>query len=239
MNKMSSAVKFYRPGPVILLSLFLFGGCAGIPSETRYDTDTRVYTSQQEGVKSAAGQYDDTTARYVAGGDEGGVKSTVGPNYGATAIYTLRQKGSVPHSEAIRASRGQLADNGRSGETGAVAGQQSAVPPMVLELTDVLFEFDKWVIKEPFLPVLDEWVDYFRNNPLVTAEIYGYTDSTGSTSYNQKLSENRAQAVVNYLVEKGIARDRLTARGLGESAPAAENSTKEGRQKNRRVEMKL
>jgi len=140
MNKMSSAVKFYRPGSVILLSFFLLGGCAGVPSETRYDTDTRAYSVQQGGVKSTVGQYDDTTARYVAGEDEGGVKSTVGPNYGATAIYTLRQKGSVPHSEAIKAGRGQLADGGRSGETGIAAEQQSAVPPMVLELNDVLFE---------------------------------------------------------------------------------------------------
>jgi len=247
MNAMNRISTVNRSGLIILCSFFILGGCAGTSSETRYDTDTRVYTASQNGVKSKAGQYDDATARYVAGKNEGaenystlygGNKSTVGPYHDATALYTLRQKGSVPHSEAIKAGRGQLAE-GRQGATKGTAEQGAVTPPMILELNDVLFEFDKWVIKEPFLPVLDEWVDYFKNNPSVKAQVYGYTDSTGPGSYNQKLSEKRAQAVVDYLVAKGISPERLTAGGFGENKPAASNSTKDGRQKNRRVEMEL
>ena len=63
-----------------------------------------------------------------------------------------------------------------------------------------------------------------------------YTDNTGTVAGNQKLSEQRAQAIVNKLVEMGIAANRLVAKGMGQSAPLADNSTDEGRAKNRRVE---
>ena len=63
-----------------------------------------------------------------------------------------------------------------------------------------------------------------------------YTDNTGTVAGNQKLSEQRAQAIVNKLVEMGIAANRLFAKGMGQSAPLADNSTDEGRAKNRRVE---
>ena len=63
-----------------------------------------------------------------------------------------------------------------------------------------------------------------------------YTDNTGTVAGNQKLSEQRAQAIVNKLVEMGIVANRLFAKGMGQSAPLADNSTDEGRAKNRRVE---
>ncbi len=165
-------------------------------------------------------RYDDTTKTYST--PQNGAKSTVGKYDGATARYTLRQGGtSAPQSEAIKT----ISESDVSGS------------PMVIAATDVLFEFDKWVLKKSYFTELDRWVDYFQNNPVVTAEIYGHTDSTGPTTYNQKLSEKRAQAVVNYLVNKGIDSSRLTPRGFGESQPKAANTTKEGRQKNRRVEV--
>lgn len=110
---------------------------------------------------------------------------------------------------------------------------------MVLDASDVLFDFDKWVIKKDAVPELDQWAIFFEENPPMTASIYGYADSTGPTEYNLNLSAKRAQAVVNYLVKKGVAPERLTAKGFGESQPVAPNSTPEGRQKNRRVELNL
>jgi outer membrane protein OmpA-like peptidoglycan-associated protein len=147
---------------------------------------------------------------------------TSGKYDGVTAHYTLRQGGPPPpQSEVIRTPpEKQLVDS-----------------PMVVELADVLFDFDKWVIKEPFTVELNQWADYFNNNPQVSADIYGHTDNTGSTTYNETLSEKRAQAVVNYLIGEGVAPDRLKAKGFGESQPTATNETKKGQQKNRRVEM--
>jgi outer membrane protein OmpA-like peptidoglycan-associated protein len=69
--------------------------------------------------------------------------------------------------------------------------------------------------------------------------IAGHTDSQGATSYNQKLSEQRAAAVVTYLVGKGIAADRLSSVGFGEDQPIATNKTRAGRAQNRRVEINL
>jgi hypothetical protein len=68
-------------------------------------------------------------------------------------------------------------------------------------------------------------------------EVAGHTDSMGSDAYNMKLSQQRAGAVRNFLISKGVAADRLTAKGYGESQPVADNATREGRIQNRRVEL--
>jgi len=68
-------------------------------------------------------------------------------------------------------------------------------------------------------------------------DVVGYTDSTGPAKYNQGLSERRAKSVYDYFVSKGIAADRLTTKGYGEERPVASNATREGRAKNRRVEL--
>jgi len=89
-------------------------------------------------------------------------------------------------------------------------------------------------------PVYDELIrrvaNFMREYPNTEAVIEGHTDSRGADAYNQDLSRRRAESVKNYLVEKfGVSPARLTAVGYGESKPIADNDTKEGRQKNRRV----
>lgn len=85
--------------------------------------------------------------------------------------------------------------------------------------------------------ILDEAVSVLRANPGVSVTVEGHTDSQGSSSLNLALSQRRAEAVVNYLISKGITADRLTARGRGEASPVAPNDTANGRWKNRRVEL--
>ena len=75
-----------------------------------------------------------------------------------------------------------------------------------------------------------------KDNPSVTIRINGYTDNVGNGADNLKLSEDRAKAVVNYLISQGINAKRLTSQGFGESQPVADNSTEEGRALNRRTE---
>jgi OOP family OmpA-OmpF porin len=104
-------------------------------------------------------------------------------------------------------------------------------------LEDVLFDFDKSNIKPQFCHLLDEVVVVFQNNPGLRAQIAGHTDSVGTAAYNKKLSFRRANAVVGYLVKKGIAKDRLRAEGFGFTQPVASNDTAEGRALNRRVQL--
>ncbi|MEZ4526716.1 MAG: OmpA family protein [Desulfobacterales bacterium] len=100
------------------------------------------------------------------------------------------------------------------------------------------FDFDKSVIKAQYYPALDEVVQIMNKYSYLNVEVEGHTDSVGTDAYNQKLSERRANAVKNYLVNKGgINPSRLTTVGYGESKPATSNATREGRAKNRRVEL--
>jgi len=103
---------------------------------------------------------------------------------------------------------------------------------------DYLFDFDKAVVKPQYYSMLDDVVDVMEANPGLRVEIQGHTDSIGSHAYNMDLSQRRANAVKNYLVNQaGIASSRLTTVGYGETRPIATNATKEGRAKNRRVEL--
>ncbi|MFB3786146.1 MAG: OmpA family protein [bacterium] len=104
-------------------------------------------------------------------------------------------------------------------------------------ISNVLFDYDRFELKPDFAPVLDEVVQVLQNNPDVRILLEGHADSRGSQPYNQRLSERRAMAVMGYLIDKGIDRGRLSARGWGETRPIAPNTTEENMQKNRRVEL--
>jgi OmpA-OmpF porin, OOP family len=112
-------------------------------------------------------------------------------------------------------------------------------PTKKIVLRGINFDFDKANIKPEFTPVLDEGVDILKANPDVKVVIAGYTDSTGAAEYNQKLSERRAQSVLDYFASKGIAKNRMQAVGYGAKNPIADNKTKDGRALNRRVELQV
>ena len=107
----------------------------------------------------------------------------------------------------------------------------------VVILEGVNFEFDSARLRPDALPILDEAVTVLDRRKDISVDVVGHTDSTGTTQYNQGLSERRAKAVYDYFVSKGIAADRLSSRGYGETKPAYSNATREGRAKNRRVEL--
>ncbi|WP_461561204.1 OmpA family protein [Thiobacillus sp.] len=111
------------------------------------------------------------------------------------------------------------------------------MPPQKLVLEGVNFDFDKATLRQEDIAIIDKDVTGLDKWGNVNIEVAGHTDSRGSDKYNMKLSQRRAEAVRNYLISKGIAADRLTAKGYGESQPVADNATDEGRFKNRRVEL--
>ena len=107
------------------------------------------------------------------------------------------------------------------------------------DLSNTLFEFDKFNLGPKARSYLDEVVDWLKANPNVNVEVGGHTDSVGSQEYNQTLSENRARAVYKYIIEHGVSADRLSYKGYGKLEPIADNSSDAGRQQNRRVELKI
>ncbi|MGQ2984416.1 OmpA family protein [Flavobacterium sp.] len=103
----------------------------------------------------------------------------------------------------------------------------------------ILFNSGKATFKEETMPVLNSMLAIFKEYPQAKFSIEGHTDSDGSNALNQTLSENRASAVRNFLIEGGVAADRLMSTGYGETKPIATNKTAAGKAQNRRVEIKL
>ena len=123
-------------------------------------------------------------------------------------------------------------------EAGQTARTQIKLVKKGMEITmKVFFDVDKWDLKPESHAALAEAAKILTENPEIRVEIQGHTDSTESEVYNERLSEKRAQAVVDYLVQNlKIDPARLTPKGYGETKPAAPNETEEGRAANRRVE---
>ena len=129
-----------------------------------------------------------------------------------------------PVASALTTPQAMQLDQAKSGDT-------------VVILEGVNFEFDSARLRPDARPILDEAVTVLNRRKDINVDVIGHTDSTGTTQYNQGLSERRAKAVYDYFVDKGIAADRLATMGYGETRPAHSNATREGRAKNRRVEL--
>jgi outer membrane protein OmpA-like peptidoglycan-associated protein len=127
--------------------------------------------------------------------------------------------------------------------------REISLPPIVvgskIVLNNIFFDFDKTTLRAQSNVELRNLVLIMKSNPNMKVEISGHTDSKGNDAYNQKLSEERAQAVVARLITNGISKDRMVAKGYGKTMPAAANRKANGsddavgRQLNRRVELKI
>ncbi|MGL4319158.1 MAG: OmpA family protein [Pseudomonas sp.] len=121
----------------------------------------------------------------------------------------------------------------------AVVEEVVAAEPVRVEL-DVKFDFDKAKVKEESFGDIKALADFMAQYPQTTTVVEGHTDSVGTDAYNQKLSERRADAVRDVLVNQyGLTADRVSAEGYGESKPVADNATADGRAINRRVEAEV
>ena len=124
----------------------------------------------------------------------------------------------------------------------AAPAAKPAAAPVANKVTyaaDAFFDFDKAVLKPEGKAKLDDLASKIKGINLEVIIAVGHTDSVGSDAYNQKLSVRRSEAVKAYLVSKGIDKSRVYTEGKGEKQPVADNKTKEGRAKNRRVEIEV
>mgnify|MGYP001806726296 CR=1 FL=1 len=119
--------------------------------------------------------------------------------------------------------------------------QKVAIDPAKLvvdfKVESILFSTNSAVIQDKYKSILDGLVDVLAKNPSYMLRLSGHADSRGSKAYNEKLSEARAKACLEYLLLKGVSAPRVVIQGLGESLPAAENTNEAGRKINRRVEV--
>ncbi len=172
---------------------------------------------------------------------------------GTTVVQSFSNEGNgeflvslpINREYALNASRdGYIfySENISFSENDALEGVVTNVPlsPLkegaVFELRNVFFETAKFDLKNESKIELNRLVRILKGNPSIRLEVGGHTDNQGSETNNQILSENRAKAVVAYLAERGIAAERLTAVGYGQSKPKTTNYTEEGRAINRRTE---
>lgn len=126
-----------------------------------------------------------------------------------------------------------------AGATGEAVSLEGCRTGDSLVLHGVNFEFDRDTLTPDAKVILDQVAGELTKHASIKVALNGHTDSRGGDSYNQKLSEARAQSVLRYLVSKDIAADRMSAQGFGETMPIADNNTDEGREQNRRVELKV
>ncbi len=122
---------------------------------------------------------------------------------------------------------------------GCGAPVQEMVANKVAFNADTFFDFDKSTIKPEGRNILDQIAQQSQNLALESVIAVGHTDSIGTEEYNQGLSDRRAASVKNYLVSRGIPADSIIAVGRGEAQPIASNATREGRARNRRVEIEI
>lgn len=112
-------------------------------------------------------------------------------------------------------------------------------PPKTYTLKNVLFDFGKATLRKESFVTLNDLIEYLKLKPSMIIEIGGHTDNVGTPEANLKLSQERAETVRNYIIAKGVSAQRITAKGYGQTVPVADNSNDDGRQKNRRTEVRI
>ena len=198
------------------VAIFL-GGCANM-------SETQQGTAKGAGIGAVAG----AVIGAATGGSRGAATGAVlGGAVGAGGGYLWSKKMQDQKVAMERATVG----------TG-VAVSQTADNRLKLDIpSDISFATGRSDINTSFAPILTQFASSLNQNPVTTVSITGHTDNTGSDAVNNPLSVDRANSTRDYLVSRGVARNRVATDGRGEREPIADNSSTQGRAKNRRVEI--
>lgn len=193
---------------------------------------TNPETGQREISRTAVGAVLGGLGGYVLGDVVGGrgdrTERIIGAGIGAVAGGAVGAYMDRQEAELRRQTAGTGVDVIRQGDE------------LLLRMpAGITFDFNSFAVKPQFQATLNEVAQTLGAYPSTIIDVLGHTDSTGSHEYNQRLSEQRAQAVANYLTARGVHPSRIATRGYGETMPIADNATEAGRAANRRVEIKV
>lgn len=205
-----------RPDPVALISGKVVDPVTGKPIEARI-----VYQTLPDGSEVGEATSDPITGEYK-------IIMPYGQKYAIRAVA----KGFIAIGENIDLTQSRAFQEIKGKELKLVEMK----PGNIIPLNNIFFDTGKAELRSESSPELDRLVTTLNEEPKMTIEVRGHTDNTGSNEINNKLSQDRADAVREYFISKGIEPDRIASKGLGETKPIATNDTEEGRQKNRRVE---
>lgn len=202
-----------------LASTMALAGCATDPA-TGQQTVNKGVLGALGGAALGAG------VSKATGGDKTGRDAAIGAALGgAVGLYMEKQQKQLQQ---------QMAGTGVEVTHNPQTGNIDLVMP-----GNITFAHDSTNINGSFYNTLDKLASTMVQYNQTTVNVMGHTDSTGNASYNQGLSQRRAQAVANYLVSRGVASSRIRTMGYGQSQPIASNSTEAGRLQNRRVEIQI
>lgn len=211
----------------IIMTLTAFSFAAGGLSGCANMSDTQRNTGTGAAIGAVAGAL---IGGATAGGHTGRSAATgaaVGAALGAGGGYLWSQ-----HMQQQKAAMEQATKGTGVGVTKTSDNQLKLNIP-----SDISFDSGRYDIKPNLRPILDRLATTLNQNPVTTVRIVGHTDNTGSDAINSPLSVNRASATRNYLVDRGVAMNRISIDGRSSHEPIADNSTAAGRAKNRRVEI--
>lgn len=211
MNRIGAALA------AVVIGVGGLGGCADM-SETQRTTGTGAAIGALAGAVVGGATH---------GGRGAATGAVLGGALGAGGGYLWSR-----HMQEQKAAMEQATQG-----TG-VKVSQTADNQLKLDIpSDISFDTGSYVVKPNMRPILDRFATTLIQNPVTTVRIVGHTDNTGSDAINQPLSVNRASATRDYLVERGVAMNRISIDGRGAREPVADNGTAAGRAKNRRVEI--
>jgi outer membrane protein OmpA-like peptidoglycan-associated protein len=154
-----------------------------------------------------------------------------------------RAEAATAQAQALAASANKSADSAREArerlraQLNSVLATSETARGLIVNMSDVLFDTAKYTLKPATQISLAKVSGILQAYPGLKLQVEGYTDSTGSPEFNQKLSENRAGAVRDFLVTQGVSQDNIVATGYGMAKPVADNNTAQGRALNRRVQL--
>lgn len=215
----------------ILVALFLGLGCISAGSQRiaatlRGEVGELIQAEKIAGVEVAADGRDIVLTGQVGNQNDRSRAATL-----AASMYGVR---GVTNRIVVTGSTGSLTQgDSRAVDTGAVQTQFEEI----LANSTIEFQPSSAVLLDASTPTLQQMLKLLQSKPGIDIDIQGYTDSSGNAMRNRELSQQRAEAVMAWLAERGTGADRMQANGFGPDRPIASNDTREGRAQNRRVEI--